>query len=287
MTAITVVGSINLDLVASGAPLPLAGETVTGAVLGRHPGGKGANQALAARRLGADVVMVGRVGDDAMADEALALLAAEGVDLARVVRDPDAATGVALIAVSPEGENQISVCAGANWTLSPDRLASGGGDALICQLELPCETVAAAVGHAKGFVCLNLAPAAPVPDTMLARADLVVVNEGEAAFYGDQLSGLPGLVAVTLGARGARLMKAGAVVAECPAPAVQVIDTTGAGDAFVGALTLALVEGQPPDRALRFACAAGALAATRAGAQPALPRRDEVEALLSDPDAAR
>lgn len=280
MTRITVVGSINLDFVASAPTLPAPGETVTGATLARHPGGKGANQALAARRLGAEVALVGQVGADSLADEALALLRAGAVDLAGCAVDPAASTGVALIAVAAGGENQIVVAPGANASFTPDRLACAPQGALICQLELPLETVAKAVGDAEGFVCLNLAPAAPLPAEVLARADLIVVNETEAAFYDEALNALPGLVAVTWGARGAGLFRHGRQLAIAAPPPVQAIDTTGAGDAFVAALTLALLEGREPGPALAFACAAGALSATRPGAQSSLPTRAEIEALL-------
>lgn len=281
MTTVTVVGSINLDLVASGAPLPAAGETVTGATLARHPGGKGANQALAAACLGADVQLVGRVGADPFADEALGLLRGAGVDLSGVAVDEAAPTGVALIAVSPQGENQIVVAPGANAAFTPERLTAPIEGALICQLELPIPTVQAAVASAAGFVALNLAPAAEIPATLIARADLIVVNEREAAFYGQALHQAPGLVALTLGARGAVLTLRGETVAQAVPPPITPIDTTGAGDAFVGALVVALVEGQSHQQALTFACAAGALAATRPGAQPSLPSRAEVEAVLS------
>jgi ribokinase len=275
---VTVVGSVNLDFVATGAALPGPGETVTGASLARHPGGKGANQALAARRLGAEVSLVGRVGNDAMADEALRLLRAEGVDLAGCVADAAEPTGVALIAVAPGGENQIVVAPGANAALTPELLASTPDGALICQLELPVETVARAVGQARGFVCVNLAPAAEVPDAVFERADLIVVNQTEAAFYGERLHRARGLVAITLGARGAELYRGGARLATAAPPKVEAVDATGAGDAFVAALTVALLEGRAPEPALAFACAAGALAATRPGAQPSLPDRLEVEA---------
>ncbi len=280
MSAITVIGSVNLDFVATAARLPAPGETVTGATLARHPGGKGANQALAARRLGADVSLVARVGADGLADEALALLAAEGVDLEQCDTDAAAATGVALIAVAAGGENQIIVAPGANAAFTPDHLTAPAAGALICQLELPLETVAAAVAQASGFVCLNLAPAAPLAPAALARADLIVVNETEAAFYGPALHDLPGLIAVTWGARGAGLFQAGRQLAAAAPPPVEAVDATGAGDAFVGALVVALLEGQPHAAALAFACTAGALAATRPGAQPSLPTRAEVEACL-------
>ncbi len=277
---ITVVGSINLDFVASAPSLPTAGETVTGATLARHPGGKGANQALAAEKLGAEVCLIGRVGDDGMADEALALMEEFGVDLSGVETDVAAPTGVALIAVDPSGENQIVVAAGANHRVTPEQLPQRIETALIVQLELPIETVEAAVGRATGFVCANLAPAAPVSEMLLRRADLIVVNEVEAAFYGDLLHHGGGRVVVTQGARGAEMYHRGVKVAWASPPAVTAVDATGAGDAFVGAVTVALLDGLEPEAALRFACAAGAAAATRPGAQPSLPTRDEVEALL-------
>ena len=278
---ITVVGSINLDLVASAPQLPRAGETVTGATLARHPGGKGANQALAAQRLGAEVCLVGRVGDDAMAGEATALLDAGGVDLSGVEVDPAAPTGVALITVDPDGENQIVVAAGANHLVTPEQLPARIETPLIAQLELPVETVEAAVGRATDFVCVNLAPAQPVSDQLLRRADLIVVNETEAAFYGDLLHHGGGRVVVTRGARGATLYQRGEQVALATPPHVRAVDATGAGDAFVGAICVALLEGMEPEAALTFACAAGALAATRPGAQPSLPTRAEVEAIIT------
>lgn len=280
MTAITVIGSVNLDFVATAQALPTPGETVTGARLARHPGGKGANQALAAQRLGADVKLVARVGADSLADEALSLLNAEGVDLSACAIDADAPTGVALIAVAAGGENQIVVAPGANAAFTPRHLTHATHGALICQLELPLETVAKAVAQATGFVCLNLAPAAAMPAEVLARADLIVVNETEAAFYGGALHALPGLIAITWGAKGAGLYRDGQQIAAAVPPPITALDTTGAGDAFVGAITLALMEGQAPEAALKFACTAGALAATRAGAQPSLPTRAEVDARL-------
>ena len=280
---ITVVGSINLDFVARAPHLPAPGETVTGAVLSRHPGGKGANQALAAEKLGAEVCLIGRVGNDAQAGEALGLMEQYGVDLSGVEVDIAAPTGVALISVDPSGENQIVVAAGANHMVTPEQLPQRIEGALIVQLELPIETVEAAVGRATGFVCANLAPAAPVSERLLRSADLIVVNETEAAFYGDGLHRGGGRVVITKGARGAAMYQRGVEMAWATPPAVEAIDATGAGDAFVGAITVALLEGMAPDAALRFACAAGAAAATRAGAQSSLPERAEVEALLFDP----
>lgn len=277
---ITVVGSINLDMVASAAKLPAPGETVTGATLARHPGGKGANQALAAQRLGADVQLIGCVGKDTMAGEALAMLRADGVDLKLVETDPVAPTGVALIAVAPDGENLIVVAPGANMAFTRSRLLKPVRGAMICQLELPIETVEKAVEQAGGFVAVNLAPAADVPASILKRADLLVVNEVEAAFYGDKLHAAPGLVAITRGKAGASLYKGGEELASATPPTVNAVDATGAGDAFVGALVVALLEKQPHDQALRFACTAGALAAAEHGAQPSLPYRADVDDIL-------
>ncbi|MDI1327613.1 MAG: ribokinase [Brevundimonas sp.] len=278
---ITVVGSINLDFVASAPALPRPGETVTGATLARHPGGKGANQALAAQRLGADVSLTGCVGDDEMAGAALALLIAHGVELSGVETDIAEPTGVALIAVDEQGENQIVVCAGANHRVTPEQLPARIDCPLIVQLELPIPTVEAAVGRATEFVCVNLAPAAPVSDQLLRRADLLVVNETEAAFYGDLLHNGGGRVVVTEGAKGAVMYQRGQELARATPPRVKAVDATGAGDAFVGAICVALLEGMPADEALRFACAAGAIAATRPGAQPSLPTRAEVEAIIT------
>lgn len=274
---ITVVGSINLDYVATAKTLPREGETVTGATLARHPGGKGANQALAARKLGAEVCMIGRVGDDEMALPATALLDAMGVEMSGVVTDADEPTGVALITVDAEGENQITVAAGANHNVLPEQLPARIETPLIVQLELPIETVEAAVGRATEFVCVNLAPAAPVSEAMLRRADLIVVNETEAAFYGDALHHGGGRVVVTKGARGAAMYQRGVEMAWSTPPKVDAIDAVGAGDAFVGAITVALLEGMEPQEALTFACCAGAVAATRAGAQSSLADRAEVE----------
>lgn len=282
MTAPTVIvcGSVNLDIVATAAHLPAPGETVTGAQLARHPGGKGANQALAAQRLGARTAMVARVGADAEADLALALLRDGGVDLGRVRVDEAAPTGVALIAVAEGGENQIVVAPGANDRLSADDIGALEADAVICQLEIPNAAVAAAADRATGLFCVNLAPARAVPPEVLKRADLIVVNDGEAAFYGEALKQGGGWLAVTHGARGASLYRAGELVAEAAPPAVEAVDTVGAGDCFTAGLVVALAEGQDAPEALRFACACGALAATRPGAQPALPMRAEVDAIL-------
>jgi ribokinase len=283
MADIVVIGSVNLDLSATVARLPDPGETITGATLSRFPGGKGANQALAARRLGADVRLVACVGEDAAADEALALLREDGVDLSDLQILPGAQTGIALICVAPSGENQIVVAPGANALMDPRTLTVGSADALICQLEIPAEVIARSAVNFQGFFCVNLAPAKEIDVTVLQRADLLIVNETEAGWYGDTLEACGGLVATTYGAKGAVLRRGREVIAEAAPPEIRAVDTVGAGDAFTAALTVALVEGQEPLQALRFACAAGAAAATRAGAQPSLPTRAAVEALLDEP----
>lgn len=277
---IAVVGSVNLDHVARVPRLPQPGETVTDGVLEKFPGGKGANQALAARRLGARVSLIGCVGDDPIATEALTLLRADGVELAQVVVDPTVATGIALIAVDARGENQIVVAPGANRRLGADRLALPSCDALICQLEVPVDTLLAAARQFEGFLCLNLAPIMNVPDELIARADLLVVNEIEAAHYGDRLHHSRGLVALTYGSRGASLRRGAEILAEATPPPVRAVDTTGAGDTFTAALVVALMEKQAPAAALAFACAAAAASTEKPGAQPSLPRRADVDALL-------
>lgn len=276
MPSITVIGSVNLDIVAKVARLPAPGETVTGAELYRYPGGKGANQALAAKRLGADVALIARVGDDAAADEALELLRGDGVELSQCIALPGIPTGTALIAVAPTGENQIVVAPGANRHLGPGDIDVPASDALICQLEVPVDTVARAATTFAGFLSVNLAPAARIDVSILQRANLVVVNETESTWYGDTLRACNGMVATTRGAGLATLEQDGAVIAEARPPAVEAIDATGAGDTFTAAITVALVEGQPPQDALEFACAAGAVATTKMGAQPSLPMRHEV-----------
>jgi ribokinase len=277
---ITVVGSVNLDLVASGARLPLPGETVTGARLERYPGGKGANQALAAARLGHKVRLIAAVGNDDMAEEALKLLSAGGVDLSTTHYINGETTGVALIAVSPEGENLIVVCPGANNALGAGDVEFEAIEHMLGVLEVPGPALLAAARRASGFVALNLAPALPVPEALLAEADLLVVNETEAVFYGGALHAPGRLVAISLGSAGAELWKGGIRIAATAPPAVRVVDTVGAGDAFFAALSCALIEGQSETAALSFAVAAGAAACTRPGAQPSLPSRREVEALI-------
>ncbi len=266
---ITVVGSANIDLVARCARLPRVGETVTDAVFERLPGGKGANQAVAAVRLGAEVSFVGRIGTD---DLVLQSLNREGVDTSGVVRD-DGATGVALILVDAGGENMIVVAPGANRRLTPGDLRLGDADAVICQLEIPSDTVAAAAANAR-FFCLN---AAPARGPLSVEPDLLVVNRYEYEAVGPY----DGLVALTLGEEGAVLLEKGGEVASARPPRVVAVDGTAAGDAFCAALVIGLLQGRSHHEALTRACAAGALAASRPGAQPSLPTGAEVDAILA------
>jgi ribokinase len=274
--SLTVVGSVNLDLVARCARLPEPGETVTDAVFEKHPGGKGANQAVAAARLGADVHFIGCVGDDAFGEEALSGLVESGARLDVLVAA--APTGVALIFVDRRGDTQIVVAPGANAALGPDDVGLTPGDAVVCQLEIPVTTVEAVARSTEGMFCLNAAPARPIPPDVLSRADLVVAN----AFEYEQLDKRRvRLAALTLGAAGAILLRRGREVARAHPPSVEAVDGTAAGDAFTACLVVALLEGRDHGEALRRACAAGALAASRPGAQPSLPTATEVDELLA------
>ena len=262
--SVTVVGSINLDLVTGVERLPRPGETLSGATLERVPGGKGANQAVAAARLGANVRMVGCVGADPYAEEALAGLRAAGVRLD--VRAADAPTGVAIILVADDGENVIVVVPGANARVGGFTVAGN----VLCQLEIPDEAVQEARAQAQ-WLCVNAAPARP----LLVEADLVVANGYEAELVGEQP-----LLAVTMGEEGAVLLDHGKEIARARPPRVVAVDGTAAGDAFTACLAVSLLEGREPEDALRRACAAGALAASKFGAQPSLPTAGEVDAIL-------
>jgi ribokinase len=266
---LTVVGLINLDLVARTERLPRPGETVSGASFSRVPGGKGANQAVAAARLGARVAMLGCVGRDQPAEEALAGLRDAGVEERLLVMD--APTGIALVTVDAAGETTIVVAPGANAELRPEDLAVDDTDAVLCQQEIPAETVARAAELSPRFF-LNAAPArAGAPE-----AELTIVNRLELGALGER----PGLVCLTLGAEGAVLLEGGEEVARAAPPSVEAVDGTAAGDAFTACLVVSLLEGRPGDEALQRACAAGALAASRFGAQTSLPTAAEVDALL-------
>ncbi|MGH3018345.1 MAG: ribokinase [Gaiellaceae bacterium] len=267
---IAVVGSINLDLVVQCERLPRPGETVSGARFARYPGGKGANQAVAAARLGAEVTFTGAVGRDSFAEEALAGLRGAGVAMRVVERD--APTGVALIEVSADGETTIVVAPGANAELRADDVDVRDADAVLCQLEIPDAAIHAAAAQA-GFLCLNAAPTRRIA----VEPDLLVVNRLEWEALGD-----PGkLTAVTLGAEGAVLLEGGEEVARATPPRVDAVDGTAAGDAFTACLLASLLEGRAREEALRRACAAGAVAASCPGAQPSLPTGAEVDAILA------
>jgi ribokinase len=297
---VLVFGSVNLDTVFTIDEFPQPGETRAGAEVSVSLGGKGANQAVAAARLGANVVFVGCVGDDPEADLALRQLRSEGVDVEKCRRVSGVSTGRAGILVNRHGENLIVVADGANAALGPDdarssadRIASAG--AVVAQLETPIAGVSEAFREAResgARTILNAAPASDLPTEVTGLVDVLVVNQSEAATMAcsdgadatedartlAQRLGIE-MIIVTMGERGALLWRRGAA-REIPAPSVDAVDSTGAGDAFVGALSHGLAGDEAPELAARRGCVAGGLAATRRGAMRAMPRRDEVEAEL-------
>lgn len=288
-----VVGSLNMDLVVRAPRLPRLGETVLGGEFRTFPGGKGANQAVACARLGAPVTMIGRVGQDAFGASLLQTLAQDGVDLTYIRQDGGAATGVALITVVESGDNAIVVASGANGRVSAEDVRAAEAvfreaAALVLQLECPLEAVTEAVHLARHYglpIVLNPAPARPLPDDLLQAVDYLIPNESELALLSgreQRAQAIEALLArgvrhlvITLGEEGA-LLATEAEQRHFAAYAVQAVDTTAAGDAFVGAFAVALAEGQPLAEAIRWGNAAGALAVTRPGAQPSLPRRAEL-----------
>jgi ribokinase len=296
---VVVFGSINLDLVTRVPRLPAPGETLIGSGFASYPGGKGANQALAAARTGAVVRMYGAVGRDAAAASALALLRAASVDVAGV-RAVDAPTGCATILVDDAGENAIVVVPGANERVDPDAVPDAvlaPRAILLLQQEVPPSANAALIARAaraRMRIVLNAAPARPLTAKLLAMIDALIVNQSEAAalasmfgwpaeagaFAAAAAADIDGLeVVVTRGAAGAISVR-GRDQIHVAAPGVDVIDTTGAGDAFAGAFAAALDAGDDRPKALSIATAAGSLACTMHGAQPALPARDAIDALL-------
>lgn len=279
MSAVTVLGSVNVDLVAVCERLPRPGETQLATAFEGFPGGKGANQALAAQRGGAATRLVAAVGADSDADAALELLRQAGVDLSSVVVT-DEPTGMAMITIDGSGENQIVVVPGANGALTSEMVDVTDDELVLCQLEIPMEVIADAARMAKGLFCVNAAPAAPLPDVVLERADLIIVNERERDVLGESLGAATALVVVTMGAAGAKAYRSGRLVAEAQPPAVVAIDTVGAGDAFCGALVTALLDGRSVAYALRWACTAGALATTRRGAQVSAPHASDIASLF-------
>jgi ribokinase len=319
--SIVVVGSLNMDLVVPVPRFPVAGETLLGGDYARHPGGKGANQAVAAARAGGTVAMVGRVGADAFGAALVDGLAADGVATEAIAALGDAPTGVAFISIDPSAQNTIIVAPGANARLAASDLAAerfAGARVVLLQLEVPLETTlrAARLGRGAGArVVLNLAPAQPLTAAQLADVDLLLVNETEAAgltgIAADEVARAPERAAaaltalvpaavLTLGAAGAAWAEAAAgargsaadadgaaagmggeaVTGLVPGFAVEAVDTTAAGDAFAGALAVRIAQGAPLAEAVRYANAAGALAATRPGAQPSLPTAAELDAFL-------
>ena len=303
---IVVVGSLNMDLVIQMPQIPKPGETLLGGVFKNFPGGKGANQAVAAARLGAHVSMIGCVGDDAFGKELRAGLENDGVDTTHVLVHPEAATGVALIQVDVQGQNSIAVASGANFCLTSADVEKamqtiGEFDALLMQLETPLETIYTAAkiaSYQDAKVLLNPAPAQVLEKDLLELVDVLLPNEYEVAMMtGVALQspadtrqaakkllslGTKNLI-VTMGSHGALLFD-GKTNQEAfiPACLVQAVDSTAAGDCFVGALAVGLCEGKSLPSAARFASAAAALSVTRAGAQPSLPYRQEVEQFMED-----
>ncbi|CAB3700267.1 ribokinase [Paraburkholderia rhynchosiae] len=298
---VAVVGSLNMDLVARAPRLPHPGETLAGRTFAQVAGGKGGNQAVAAARLGAQVSMLGCVGADANGAQLRAGLEAEGIDCASVETGVQA-TGVALIIVDDASQNAIVIVAGSNGEVTPETIARheavlAAADIVICQLETPPDTVHAALGAARRLgktVILNPAPATgPLPAEWLPLIDYLIPNELEAA----TLTGLPvgspeeaataaavlqaagaRNVLVTLGPRGVQATLEGAAPALYDAPQVKAVDTTAAGDTFIGGFAAQLAQGASVDAAIRFAQSAAALSVTRAGAQPSIPTRAELEA---------
>jgi ribokinase len=289
---ITVLGSANMDLVVNADRAPRLGETVTGGTFRMVPGGKGANQALAAARAGGEVRFAGAVGDDVYGTQIRALLAAGGVDVSAL--DTAAApTGTAHITVDAAGANSIVVVPGANGTVQAlsevHRAAIAGAEVLLLQLELPMAAVveAARCAHSRGVaVVLTPAPPARLPAELLDAVDLLVPNEHEAAALNLSPAEHRDLL-VTLGATGARYERHGVASLTIPAFQVAAVDTTGAGDAFVGAFAVARGEHTDLENALRWASAAAALSVQRFGASASLPDRAEIDAFLREHSAER
>jgi ribokinase len=299
---IVVVGSSNTDMIIQAARIPRPGETILGGQFSMAAGGKGANQAVAAARAGGNVTFIARVGDDMFGQQAVSGFVKDGIDVKHVIKDRQAASGVALIFVAADGENSIGVASGANGRLSPDDVrgaaaAVTSADVLIMQLETPLETVRAAaeMAAAKGVrVILNPAPAQPLDDHLLKLVSVLTPNETEA----ELLTGVKvdneanadkaakvlrdkgvDMVIITLGARGVFVSSAD-MVGMVAGFKVEAVDTTAAGDVFNGALGVALAEARPLGEGLRFANAAAALSVTKLGAQPSAPTRAEIESFL-------
>jgi len=300
MNQILVVGSLNADLVARAPRFPQPGETISGEDLRVIPGGKGANQAVAAARLGANVSLLGRVGNDNFGDFLLENLKQNRVDSSLVQRD-DSSTGTAIIIVDSNGQNSIVLSAGANGNVSiadVDNIPFTNYQLLLLQLEIPLPAVLRAAQRAKennDRVILNPAPAQQLPDELIALADYIIPNETELSLLTSQkIEDIPSAesaardllrrgaknVIVTLGSKGALLVNA-ETSKQIHTFKVEVVDTTAAGDAFIGGFATSLLENKSLEEAVRFGCACGALATTKFGAQPSLPMKEEVEKIIS------
>lgn len=299
---VVVVGSLNMDLVTRASRLPRAGETLIGQSFSTVPGGKGANQAVASARLGAEVAMIGCVGSDAYGVQLRDALLVEGIDCQAVSR-VDGSSGVALIVVDDSSQNAIVIVAGSNGELTPASLQAAdavlqAADVIVCQLEVPLETVGYALKRGRELgktVILNPAPASgPLPAQWYASIDYLIPNESEAtALSGVTVDSLDSAklaaaqlikagaakVIITLGAQGA-LFSDGNRVEHLAAPNVKAVDTTAAGDTFVGGFAAALAHGKSEAEAIRFGQVAAALSVTRAGAQPSIPTRHDVQGFV-------
>lgn len=281
---VCVVGSANLDLVAGASRIPMPGETVLGTSYAEHPGGKGLNQAVAASRSGAAVVFAGAVGTDAAGERLRSVLAEERID-ATALATSDRPTGRALIIVDEHGENSIVVVPGANATVGPPEPLPAAA-VVLCQLEIPIGTVGEVLAGARAAgarTVLNPAPATALPAAMIADCDVIVPNEHEVELLGGVealLAAGCGAVVVTRGGAGVDVHTRGTAPLHVPPFPVEVVDTTGAGDAFCGALAARLARADPLELAVRWAAAAGALATTVRGAVPAQPHADAIRELL-------
>ncbi len=300
---ILVVGSINMDLVVKTPHLPEAGETVLGSSFHNFPGGKGANQAIAASRMGAEVCMVGRVGADAFGLALASVMEKEGISLTYLEHDSEVPSGVAIIVVDGQGQNSIVVAPGANSRLTPQDVRLAGRQlpsfsAVVAQLEIPLECVIEAAHAARlrkvPFI-FNPAPGGVIPRELLEMVDVLVPNEHEAAMLSTMPVNTPqqaetagrallaagaGSIVITLGSQGALVIQHDGTSVHIPAHPVNVMDTTAAGDAFTAGLAVGLAEGMELVDSARLGNAAGALAVTRLGALPSLPERSQVDALL-------
>ncbi len=282
---IVVVGSVNLDLVASVERLPKPGETITATEFATVHGGKGANQAVAAARLGGQVVFIGAAGDDPDSELLLDGLADEGIDVSNTMTIPDTRCGTALITVDAVGENVIAVHPGANsrLVLSPQALSAiESADVVLMQLEIPVSVVVAAARAASGIVVLNAAPASVLPVELVERTNVLIVNEHERAVtLGDGRLAAQTVVITTMGAEGADVEEMSNTT-HVLAPQAHVVDTTGAGDTFCGAFAAAIDRGEPTIDAALWATHAASLSTTAIGARTAMPTRHEVEASVGD-----